>query len=117
MQRNNKLYRVACPDNLLYTGRGNETFGCVTCRDVKTASEFLDISYSLTYLRLLFISFTFFPTLLLQEDYTCDKIVFSRKILECSSLHAPLLQVIDGVVSLALCPHVVSQASQHFRSS
>ena len=33
-----------------------------------------------------------------------------------SSSHASLLQAIDGVMSLALCPQVVSQASQHFRS-
>ena len=33
------------------------------------------------------------------------------------SFHASLLQAIDGVMSLALCPQVVSQASQHFRSS
>ena len=31
--------------------------------------------------------------------------------------HASLLQVIDGVASLPLCPQVVSQAPQHFRSS
>ena len=34
-----------------------------------------------------------------------------------SSFSASLLQVISGVMSLALCPQVVSQASQHFRSS
>ena len=34
-----------------------------------------------------------------------------------SSFHTFLLQAIDGVMSLALCPQVVSQASQHFRSS
>ena len=34
-----------------------------------------------------------------------------------SSFHASLLQVIDGVMSLALCQQVVSQAPQHFRSS
>ena len=33
------------------------------------------------------------------------------------SFHASLLQAIDGVMSLALCPRVVSQAPQHFRSS
>ena len=33
------------------------------------------------------------------------------------SFHASLLQAIDGVISLALCHQVVSQASQHFRSS
>ena len=32
-------------------------------------------------------------------------------------LSTPLLQAIRGVVSLALCPQVVSQAPQHFRSS
>ena len=33
------------------------------------------------------------------------------------SFNAFLLQAINGVMSLALCPQVVSQASQHFRSS
>ena len=33
-----------------------------------------------------------------------------------SSFHASLLQVISGVMSLVLCPQVVSQAPQHFRS-
>ena len=37
--------------------------------------------------------------------------------LEEASFHASLLQAIDGVMSSALCPQVVSQASQHFRSS
>ena len=34
-----------------------------------------------------------------------------------SSFHASLLQAIDGVMPLALCPQVVSWAPQHFRSS
>ena len=34
-----------------------------------------------------------------------------------SSFHVSLLQAIGGVMSLALCPQVVSQAPQHFRSS
>ena len=34
-----------------------------------------------------------------------------------SSFHASLLQAMDGVVSLALCQQVVSQAPQHFRAS
>ena len=34
-----------------------------------------------------------------------------------SSFHASLLQVIDGMTSLALCLQVVSQAPQHFRFS
>ena len=34
-----------------------------------------------------------------------------------SSFHASLLQAIGGVMSLAYCPQVVSQAPQHFRSS
>ena len=34
-----------------------------------------------------------------------------------SSFYASLLQAIDGVMSLALCPQVVSQAPQHFSSS
>ena len=39
---------------------------------------------------------------------------------ECRALAAlptPLLQAIDGVVSLALCLHIASQAPQQFRSS
>jgi len=42
---------------------------------------------------------------------------FQGRLASTSSFHAPLLQVIDGVMSLALCPQVVSQAPQHFRSS
>ena len=34
-----------------------------------------------------------------------------------SSFHAPRHQAINGVVSLAMCPQVVSQAPQHFGSS
>ena len=34
-----------------------------------------------------------------------------------SSFNGSLLQTIDGVMSLTLCPPVVSQASQHFGSS
>ena len=34
-----------------------------------------------------------------------------------SYFNASLLQAISGVVSLALCPQVVSQVSQHFRSA
>ena len=34
-----------------------------------------------------------------------------------SSFNASLLQAVDGVISLALCLQVVSQASQHFISS
>ena len=37
--------------------------------------------------------------------------------LSASSFHTSLLQAIDGVSSLALCPQVVSQAPQHFGSS
>ena len=39
-----------------------------------------------------------------------------RRLSRASSFHASLLQVINGVMSLALCPQVESQA-QHFRSS
>ena len=34
-----------------------------------------------------------------------------------SSFHPSLLQAIDGVMSLALCPQVVAEAPQHVRSS
>ena len=42
---------------------------------------------------------------------------FEGRSSSASSFHASLLQAIDGVMSLALCPQVVSQAPQHFRSS
>ena len=43
---------------------------------------------------------------------------FQGRSSSASSFHASLLQAIDGVMpSLALCPHVASQAPQHFRSS
>ena len=42
---------------------------------------------------------------------------FQARSSSTSSFHASLLQTIAGVMSLALCPQVVSQASQHFRSS
>ena len=42
---------------------------------------------------------------------------FQGRSSNASSFHASLHQVIDGVMSLALCPQVVSQAPQHFRSS
>ena len=42
---------------------------------------------------------------------------FQGRLSSTSSFHASLLRVISGVLSLALCPQVVSQALQHFRSS
>ena len=42
---------------------------------------------------------------------------FQGRSSSASSFNASLLQVISGVMSLALCPQVVSQASQHLRSS
>ena len=42
---------------------------------------------------------------------------FKEDLSSASSFRASLLQTIDGVMSLALCPQVVSRASQHFRSS
>ena len=44
-------------------------------------------------------------------------VILIRKSFGWNSFYASLLQTIDGVMSLALCPQVVSQASQHFRSS
>ena len=41
---------------------------------------------------------------------------FQRRSSSASPFHGSLLQAIDGVMSLALCLQVVSQASQHFRS-
>ena len=52
------------------------------------------------------------------SDWRWPSLVLSRKTSSrISSFSASLLQVINGVMSLALCPQVVSQASQHFRSS
>ena len=42
---------------------------------------------------------------------------FQGRLSNASSFNASLLQVISGVMSLALCPQVVSQAPHHFRSS
>ena len=42
---------------------------------------------------------------------------FQKRSSSASSFHASLLQAINGVMSLALCPPVMSQATQHFRSS
>ena len=42
---------------------------------------------------------------------------FQGRLSSASSFNASLLQTISGVMFLALCPQVVSQASQHFRSS
>ena len=42
---------------------------------------------------------------------------FQGRSSSASSFHASLLQAIDVVMSLVLCPQVVSQASQHLRSS
>ena len=42
---------------------------------------------------------------------------FWERSSSASSFHASLLQAIDGVTSLALCPRVVSQVPQHFKSS
>ena len=64
------------------------------------------------------------PTLPLKQfqclcNWWWPSLVHSRKgrLSSTSSFHASPLQVIDGVMSLALCPQVVSRASQHFRSS
>ena len=38
---------------------------------------------------------------------------FQGRLSSASSFHTSLLQVIDGVMSLALCPLVVPEASQH----
>ena len=42
---------------------------------------------------------------------------FQGRSSSASSFNASLLEVIDGMMSLASCPQVVSQASQHFRPS
>ena len=42
---------------------------------------------------------------------------FQGRSSSASSFHASLFQAISGVMSLALCPQVMSQVSQHLRSS
>ena len=42
---------------------------------------------------------------------------FKGRSSNASSFHDSLLQAVDGVMSSALCPQVVSQATQHFRYS
>ena len=42
---------------------------------------------------------------------------FQGRSSSASSFHASLLQAISGVMSLALCPQLVSQAPQYFKSS
>ena len=42
---------------------------------------------------------------------------FQERSCSASSFHACLLQAIDGMMSLALCAQILSQDSQHFRSS
>ena len=42
---------------------------------------------------------------------------FQGRSSSASSFHASLFQAISGAMSSALCPQVVSQASQHFKSS
>ena len=42
---------------------------------------------------------------------------FQGRLSSMSLFNASLLQAIEGVMSLGLCPHAVSQAPQHFRSS
>ena len=50
------------------------------------------------------------------SDWGWPFLVLSRKIRWALPLSS-LLQAVDGVVSLALCPQLVSQAPQHFRFS
>ena len=63
------------------------------------------------------------PTLPLRRSsnvrLTDDGLVssFEGRSSSASSFRASLLRAIDGVMSLASCSQVVSQASQHFRSS
>ena len=42
---------------------------------------------------------------------------FKGRSSSASAFYASLLQAIDGVMPLALCPQGVSQASQHFKAS
>ena len=61
------------------------------------------------------VTFGTVPNVHLTDDGSSSS--FPGRSPGASSFHASLLQLIDGVLSLVLCPQVVSQAPQHFRSS
>ena len=54
-----------------------------------------------------------FPNVLFLTNNSSVRLIDNGPL---SSLYASLLQAIDGVIYLAVCPHVMSQAPQH-RSS
>ena len=60
--------------------------------------------------RFLFVAFETVPMVVLSLS-------FQGRSLSASSSHASLLQATDGVMSLALCPQVVSKVPKHFRPS
>ena len=62
-----------------------------------------------------FPSVTFEAVVRLSDDGPFSN--FQGRSSSASSFHASLLQAIDNVMSLPLFPQVVSQDSQHFRSS
>ena len=51
------------------------------------------------------------------SDWQLPSLILSRKIMQCFLFPRLSLWGVNGVMPLALCPWVVSQASQHFRSS
>ena len=51
------------------------------------------------------------------SDWRWRPLVLSWKIAERFLFPLFLLQTIYGVISLALCPHILLQAPQHFRST
>ena len=60
------------------------------------------------------VAFETVPSVHLTDDGALSS--FQGRLSGASSFHACFLQAIDGVMSLALCLQVVSQASQHFRN-
>ena len=66
-----------------------------------------------------------FPSIVFKmfSDWWCPSLTqltfspFQRRPSSTSSFHTSLLQAIESVTSLAVCPHVVTQTPQHFRSS
>ena len=61
------------------------------------------------------VAFEMVPSAHLTDDDPLSS--FHRRSSRASSFHASLLRAFSAVMSLALCPQVLPQAPQHFRSS
>ena len=95
------MWRKACVATVQFssTQNGFYVLGKARIRSTQSLRRFPDVGFETV-----------------PSDWRWPSLVLSSKIVECSSFHASLLQATDGVMSLALCSLVVSQAPQHFRS-